>query len=131
MQEEVAEADIKGPLDEPSTGGAARIKAHLQKEVTKQREGAATERFTRDMHDLLEGPGWVYSKPGDLRANSFLQSDKMSVQFLLTLPNMHNCLSPSFFGDILARYLGLPLPTLVLDEKVGLPLPCSLNGRGA
>ena len=131
MRDEVADSAKPGPLDGPITGGAASIKAHLQREITKQRELAAVEKFKGEMKELMTEGAWGQIKPGDMRANAYLSCDGLSNQLLTALPNKHYFLSPTDFSDALARYLGCALPSIRLEGLEGKLMPCnSLSGEG-
>ena len=131
MQHEVDGCSKGGPLSEPIGGRASRVRAHLQKEITKHREVAAAERLTKEMKELMRQGAWGQIRPGDLRANAYLSCDKLSSQFLLALSNKHYFLEPTAFSDALARYLGAPLPSIVRGGLQGLPMPCNaLSGEG-
>ena len=130
MQQEVEDCSKGGPLSEPIEGRASRVRAHLQKEITKHRETAAAEKLTQTMKELMRDGAWGQIKPGDLRANAYLSCDKLSSQFLQALPNKYYYLDPTAFPDALARYLGAPLPSIVRGGLEGLRMPCNtLSGE--
>ena len=44
---------------------------------------------------------------------------------MLALPNKHYYLDPTEFSDILSRYLGAPLPSIIRRGLQGLRMPCN------
>ena len=131
MQAEVRTCSKEGPLSEPITGRAASIKGHLQREITKHREVAEVEKLGGEMKGMMREGTWEQTRPGDPRANAFLSCDAFSSQILLALPNNHHYMAPVDFADTVARYLGVPLPSIVEGGLEGLEMPCSvMRGEG-
>ena len=83
------------------------------------------------MKGMMGEGTWEQTRPGDPRANAFLSCDAFSSQILLALPNNHYYMAPVDFADTVARYLGVPLPSIVEGGLEGLEMPCSvMRGEG-